>query len=163
MGRMIIGVDPHKASVTIEVVDQHGTLAATGRFPTARGGYQALIRFVRQWPQRVWAVEGTGGAGRPSAPAEASGATTERISARARRLSTLVSTRNVTPRVSSIVEVRAGEHIQCCSNPLLTLASRATQRLVHGVFDRCGSQLESRRLEGVLVNFDQVLGHRPSI
>ena len=94
---MIIGVDPHKASVTIEVVDQHGTLAATGRFPTARGGYQALIRFVRQWPQRVWAVEGTGGAGRPSAPAEASGATTERISARARRLSTLVSTRNVNP------------------------------------------------------------------
>ncbi len=67
MGRMIIGVDPHKASITIEVVDQHGTLAATGRFPTARGGYQALIRFVRQWPARVWAVEGTGGAGRPLA------------------------------------------------------------------------------------------------
>jgi len=67
MGRMIIGVDPHKASVTIEVVDQHGTLAATGRFPTARGGYQALIRYVRQWPTRVWAVEGTGGAGRPLA------------------------------------------------------------------------------------------------
>ena len=67
MGRMIIGVDPHKASVTIEVVDQHGTLAATGRFPTARGGYQALIRYVRSWPQRVWAVEGTGGAGRPLA------------------------------------------------------------------------------------------------
>jgi transposase len=67
MDRMIIGVDPHKASVTIEIVDQHGTLAATGRFPTARGGYQALIRFVRQWPHRVWAVEGTGGAGRPLA------------------------------------------------------------------------------------------------
>jgi transposase len=67
MSRMIIGVDPHKASVTIEVVDQHGTLAATGRFPTARGGYQALIRYVRQWPQRVWAVEGSGGAGRPLA------------------------------------------------------------------------------------------------
>ncbi len=67
MGRMIIGVDPHKASVTIEVVDQHGALAATGRFPTARGGYQALIRFVRQWPHRIWAVEGTGGAGRPLA------------------------------------------------------------------------------------------------
>src|SRR5450631_3244729 len=67
MRRMSIGVDPHKASVTIEVVDQHGTLAATGRFPTARGGYEALIRFVRQWPHRVWAVEGSGGAGRPLA------------------------------------------------------------------------------------------------
>ena len=67
MDRMIIGVDPHKASVTIEVVDRDGVLAATGRFPTARGGYQALMRFVRQWPQRTWAVEGTGGAGRPLA------------------------------------------------------------------------------------------------
>src|SRR5512142_497700 len=67
MGRMIIGVDPHKASGTSEVVDQHGTLAATGRFPTARGGYQALIRYVRQWPHRVWAVEGAGGTGRPLA------------------------------------------------------------------------------------------------
>jgi transposase len=67
MSRMIIGVDPHKASVTIEVVDEHGILAATGRFPTARGGYQALIRYVKQWPQRTWAVEGSGGAGRPLA------------------------------------------------------------------------------------------------
>ena len=41
MAKMIIGVDPHKASVTIEVVDQHGMLAATGRSPTARSGYQA--------------------------------------------------------------------------------------------------------------------------
>ena len=40
MGRMIIGVDPHKASVTIEVVDEHGMLAATGRFGTDRGGYR---------------------------------------------------------------------------------------------------------------------------
>jgi transposase len=67
MSRMIIGVDPHKASVTIEVVDQHGMLAATGRFPTARGGYQALMRYVKQWPHRTWAVEGAGGAGRPLA------------------------------------------------------------------------------------------------
>jgi transposase len=67
MDRMIIGVDPHKASVTIEVVDQYGMLAATGRFPTARGGYQALIKYVKQWPSRVWAVEGTNGAGRPLA------------------------------------------------------------------------------------------------
>ena len=48
MARMIIGVDPHKASVTIEVVDLHGMLASTGRFPTAGGGYQALIRYVKQ-------------------------------------------------------------------------------------------------------------------
>jgi hypothetical protein len=65
MSRMIIAVDPHKASVTIEVVDQHGMLAATGRLPTARGGYRALMRYVKQWLQRLWAVEGAGGTGRP--------------------------------------------------------------------------------------------------
>jgi len=67
MPRMIIAVDPHKASVTIEVVDQHGMLAATGRFPTARGGYQALMKYVKQWPTRTWAVVGAGGVGRPLA------------------------------------------------------------------------------------------------
>jgi hypothetical protein len=33
MARMIIAVDPHKASVTIEVVDQHGMLAAAATRP----------------------------------------------------------------------------------------------------------------------------------
>lgn len=65
MGRMIIGVDPHKASVTIEVIDERGIVAATGRFATDRDSYRALLAYVRHWPHRVWAVEGAGGAGRP--------------------------------------------------------------------------------------------------
>ena len=37
MGRVIVGVDPHKKSVTIEAVDEHGTVLARGRFaPTRR-------------------------------------------------------------------------------------------------------------------------------
>jgi transposase len=67
MGRMIIGVDPHKASVTIEVIDPDGVVAATGRFPTDRGSYLALLGYVRRWPHRVWAVEGARGTGRPLA------------------------------------------------------------------------------------------------
>jgi transposase len=30
-------------------------------------GYRAMLRFARQWPQRIWAVEGAGGVGRPVA------------------------------------------------------------------------------------------------
>lgn len=67
MGRMIIGVDPHKASVTIEVVDEDGAVAARGRFATDARSYRSLLGYVRRWPHRVWAVEGAGGAGRPLA------------------------------------------------------------------------------------------------
>ncbi|WP_101525802.1 IS110 family transposase [Nocardioides houyundeii] len=64
---VIIGVDPHKMSVTIEVVDTHEQLLGTGRFATDRAGHAALQRYVKQWPQRTWAVEGANGAGRPLA------------------------------------------------------------------------------------------------
>jgi transposase len=64
---VIIGVDPHKMSVTIEVVDTHEQLLGTGQFDTTNAGYDAMRRYVRQWPDRVWAVEGANGAGRPLA------------------------------------------------------------------------------------------------
>ena len=67
MKGVIIGVDPHKLSATIEVVDSRERLLATGRFATDRAGYVALRRYVKQWPDRVWAVEGANGAGRPLA------------------------------------------------------------------------------------------------
>ena len=41
---VIIGVDPHKMSVTIEVVDTHEQLLGTGRFAIDRAGYAALQR-----------------------------------------------------------------------------------------------------------------------
>ena len=67
MKGVIIGVDPHKLSATIEVVDSRERLLGTGRFATDKAGYAALRRYVRQWPDRVWAVEGANGAGRPLA------------------------------------------------------------------------------------------------
>ena len=62
---VIIGVDPHKMSVTIEVVDTHERLLGRGRFDTTNAGYAAMRRYVKQWPDHVWAVEGANGAGRP--------------------------------------------------------------------------------------------------
>jgi transposase len=67
MGRVIIGVDPHKKSVTFEARDSREILRATGCFPTDAGGYRLLVRYARQWPDRVWAVEGANGIGRPLA------------------------------------------------------------------------------------------------
>jgi transposase len=64
---VIIGVDPHKMSVTIEVVDTHEQLLGTGRFDTTNTGYAEMRRYVKQWPERLWAVEGANGVGRPLA------------------------------------------------------------------------------------------------
>src|SRR5690349_17823242 len=64
MEKIVIGVDPHKLSATIEVVDHHETVLASGRFATDKGGYAAMRRHVSGWPERVWAVEGSNGAGR---------------------------------------------------------------------------------------------------
>jgi len=65
--RVFIGVDPHKLSVTIEVVDDRETVLTTGRFGTDKSGYAAMRRHVAAWPERTWAVEGSNGAGRPLA------------------------------------------------------------------------------------------------
>src|SRR5215475_9795081 len=67
MDRVIIGVDPHKQSVTIEARDTREILRATGRFGTDARSYRQLLAYARQWPERVWAVEGANGIGRPLA------------------------------------------------------------------------------------------------
>src|SRR5215207_10724688 len=67
MDVVVIGVDPHKRSVTIEARDTREVLRATGSFPTTTAGYRAMLTVARQWPKRLWAVEGAGGVGRPLA------------------------------------------------------------------------------------------------
>jgi len=67
MAKVFIGVDPHKLSATIEVVDEHETVLAMGRFSTDKAGYAAMRKTVAPWAERMWAVEGSNGAGRPLA------------------------------------------------------------------------------------------------
>src|SRR5687768_10505173 len=67
MEQVIIGVDPHKLSATIEVVDRDEQMLGSGRFTTDKAGYAAMRRYATAWPDRVWAVEGANGAGRPLA------------------------------------------------------------------------------------------------
>ena len=64
MAMVIIGVDPHKRSATIKVLDQRERQLATGRFSTDHTGYQAMLAAGRRHPDRLWAVEGCNGIGR---------------------------------------------------------------------------------------------------
>jgi transposase len=67
MARVFIGVDPHKLSATIEVVDEREMVLATGRFTTDKAGYAAMRKQVAGYRDRTWAVEGSNGSGRPLA------------------------------------------------------------------------------------------------
>ena len=62
--RVVIGMDPHKRSVTIEVMHTDESIVGSGRFGTDREGYRDMFTVARQWPQRVWAIEGCNGIGR---------------------------------------------------------------------------------------------------
>jgi transposase len=64
MGRVVIGMDPHKRSATIEVIDEREQVLVKGRYGTDTDGYQAMLAAGRQFPNRVWAVEGSNGIGR---------------------------------------------------------------------------------------------------
>jgi hypothetical protein len=55
---VIIGMDPHKRSATIEVIDERGTVLSTGRFGTDKVGYRDMLAEGRRFGERVWAVEG---------------------------------------------------------------------------------------------------------
>jgi transposase len=64
MGRVIIGMDPHKGSATIEIIDSRERVLGGGRFGTDRDGYKAMLAAGRRHRDRVWAVEGCNGVGR---------------------------------------------------------------------------------------------------
>jgi transposase len=62
--RVVVGMDPHKRSVTIEVMTADETVLGGGRFGTDTAGFAAMVDDVSRWPDRVWAVEGCSGIGR---------------------------------------------------------------------------------------------------
>jgi transposase len=63
--KVLIGVDPHKASVAIAVIDDGaGELLECATFPQNRAGLRALERWAKRFGERRWAVENAGGLGR---------------------------------------------------------------------------------------------------
>jgi hypothetical protein len=65
MDRVVIAVDPHKASWTAAAVNAALQPLDTLRVPVSTQGYQQLRRFARRWPGATWAIEGAGGLGVP--------------------------------------------------------------------------------------------------
>jgi transposase len=63
--KVLIGVDPHKASVAVAVIDEAvGEFVECATFPQNRRGLRTLERWARRFPERRWAVENAGGLGR---------------------------------------------------------------------------------------------------
>jgi transposase len=62
--RVVIGMDPHKRSVTIEVMDADEAVLDGGRFGTDEAGFAAMVSYVSRFSDRVWAIEGCNGIGR---------------------------------------------------------------------------------------------------
>ncbi|CAN5268806.1 IS110 family transposase [soil metagenome] len=62
--RVVIGMDPHKRSVTIEVMDADEAVLDGGRFGTDVAGFRSMLDSLKGWPNRVWAIEGCSGIGR---------------------------------------------------------------------------------------------------
>jgi transposase len=63
VSRVVIGVDPHKASNTLVVIDAQERVLAQQRFANDRAGYRSMKTFARAHRERVWAVEGARGVG----------------------------------------------------------------------------------------------------
>ncbi|CAA9443118.1 MAG: Mobile element protein [uncultured Rubrobacteraceae bacterium] len=63
--KVLIGVDPHKASVAVAAVDEAaGELLERASFPQDRAGLRALERWAKRFPERRWAMENARGLGR---------------------------------------------------------------------------------------------------
>jgi hypothetical protein len=61
---VIIGMDPHKRSATIEVVNQQAAVLAAGRFGTDKSGYAQMLAAGRTFADRAWAAGGCHGTGK---------------------------------------------------------------------------------------------------
>src|SRR5215204_217319 len=92
--KVLIGVDPHKASVAVAAVyEAGGELLERASFPQNRAGLRSLERWATRFPERRWAVENAGGlgrhlAGRLAAAGESVVDVPPKLSARVRVLST---------------------------------------------------------------------------
>lgn len=64
VGPVVIGMDPHKRTVTIEVMTMDEMIVGHARFTTDEAGFAAMVDYVSPWQDRMWAIEGCEGIGR---------------------------------------------------------------------------------------------------
>lgn len=56
-GPVVIGMDPHKRTVTVEVMTPAEQIIGHERFTTDEAGFTALVEYANRWPDRTWAIE----------------------------------------------------------------------------------------------------------
>ncbi|MFI7671977.1 IS110 family transposase [Nocardia sp. NPDC049526] len=61
---VIIGMDPHKRSATIEIIDPASVVLTTGQYSTDTAGYSGMLTAAQRFGDRIWAIEGCNGVGR---------------------------------------------------------------------------------------------------
>jgi transposase len=64
---IVIGIDPHKSSITAAAIDPTGCQLAVRRFVVNAGTARPLLGWAAQWPERSFAIEGANGLGRGTA------------------------------------------------------------------------------------------------
>jgi transposase len=64
VGNVIIGMDPHKRSATIEIINDREKVLGKGRYGTDHDGYREMLAAGRRHRDRIWAVEGCSGIGK---------------------------------------------------------------------------------------------------
>jgi len=60
-----IGIDPHKSSHTAVALDPTGRILGELRVPASRATPERFLSWAKDWPERIWAVEGATGLGHP--------------------------------------------------------------------------------------------------
>jgi transposase len=120
MGHVIIGMDPHKRSATIEVIDERERVLGTGRFGTDRDGYQQMLVSGRQHSDRAWAVEGCQGIG---------GHLAQRLVADGETVIDVPATLSVRARVFSTGQGRKTDPVDAHSVAVVALGTTGLRRV----------------------------------
>jgi transposase len=156
--KVLIGVDPHKASVAVAAVDEaKGELLERATFPQNRTGLRALEHWTKRFPERRWAVENSGGLGRHLAARLAAAGESvvdvpPKLSARVRVLSTgnarkndgldalataLAASRN--GRLAAVDPEAASEALRLLSERREDLVAERTRALKAACTGSCGT------------------------
>jgi transposase len=114
--KVLIGVDPHKASLAVAVVDEAtGELLERAAFPQDRAGLRSLERWAKRFPERRWAVENAGGLGRHlavrlAAASESVVDVPPKLSARVRVLSSFAGNARKNDGLDALATALAASH-----------------------------------------------------
>jgi transposase len=153
--KVLIGVDPHKASLAVAAVDEAtGELLERVGFSQNRSGLRRLERWAKRFPERRWAVENARGMGRHlAAKLAAAGESVvdvpPKLSARVRVLSSGNARKN--DGLDALATALAASR----NERLATVVSEASSEVLRLLSERRGDLLAERtralnRLHGLL-------------